>query len=131
MLGCQNAPVDMLMIYDARMDGTPYDAFSIPSTNGVILSHGYYAFAAFSALYNLKDQVKLTLDADGVYALCASDGKRNAIMISNVSGQAHKLEFEGVDLGGASWHVIDNERLLSWAPELKTIENNTVILIEF
>ena len=131
MLGCQNAPVDMLMIYDARMDGTPYDAFSIPSTKGVVLSHGYYAFAAFAALYRLGEQAELTLDAENVYAVAASDGKKSAIMISNVSGKEQTLEFEGVNLSDARWSVIDTERLLSWSPAMKKIPNNTVALIEF
>ena len=131
MLGCQNAPVDMLMIYDARMDGTTYDAFSIPSTTGKILSHGYYAFAAFSALYKLGQQIELTLDTEDVYAVCASNGEQNAIMISNVSGKAQVLEIEGVDLSKARWSAIDNQRLLSWSPAVKEIENNQVLLIEW
>ena len=108
MLGCQNAPVDMLMIYDARMDGTTYDAFSIPSTTGKVLSHGYYAFAAFSALYKLGQQIELTLDTEDIYAVCASNGKRSAIMLSNISGKEQTLEIEGADIEEARWSVIDN-----------------------
>ena len=112
-------------------DGTTYDAFSIPSTTGKILSHGYYAFAAFSALYKLGQQIELTLDTEDVYAVCASNGEQNAIMISNVSGKPQVLEIEGVDLSKARWSAIDNQRLLSWSPTVKEIENNQVLLIEW
>ena len=92
---------------------------------------GYYAFAAFSALYKLGQQIELTLDTEDVYAVCASNGEQNAIMISNVSGKAQVLEIEGVDLSKARWSVIDNQRLLSWSPAVKEIENNQVLLIEW
>ncbi|MBR2432546.1 MAG: hypothetical protein IKB23_06475, partial [Clostridia bacterium] len=131
MLGCQNLPVDMLMIYDARLDGSTYSAFFLPCVNGPTLSHGYYAFAAFSVLYNLGTQVALKCDTPGVYAVAATDGKKNAIMISNVSGEDQPLSVEGADLSGARWYLIDDRRLLSWSPELKEIKNNTVVLVEF
>ncbi|MBE6644486.1 MAG: hypothetical protein E7612_03795 [Ruminococcaceae bacterium] len=131
MLGCQNVGVDMLMIYDARIDGSTYSAFFIPSVRGGLLSQGYYVFAAFSSLYNLGDQVKLDCDTEGVYAICATNGKKNSLMISNISGEDQELKIEGVDLTDARWYLIDNRRLLSWSPEIKTMKNNTVILVEF
>ena len=131
MLGTQNTDVDMLMIYDARLDGSTYSALFIPSVKGGQLSHGYYALAAFSSLYKLGTQVGLKCDTDGVYAVAASDGKKSALMITNVSGADQSLEIEGADLTDARWYLIDDRRLLSWSPELKEIKNNTVILVEF
>ena len=75
--------------------------------------------------------MSLECDTEGVYAVAASDGKKNAIMISNVSGNDQTLEVEGVDLSDARWSVIDSRRLLSWSPAQKEIKNDTVILIEF
>ena len=40
-------------------------------------------------------------------------------------------EIEGVDLSKARWSAIDNQRLLSWSPAVKEIENNQVLLIEW
>ena len=131
MLGCQNIGVDMLMIYDARIDGSLYSAFFVPSVSGGCLSHAYYSFAAFSALYRLGTQVGLECDTDGVFAVAATNGKRNAVVISNISGADQPLEICGVDLIDARWYLIDRRRLLSWSPELKEIKNNTVVLVEF
>ena len=131
MLGCQNTDVDMLMIYDARYDATHYSAFFGHCPDGMTLTRAYYVFAAFSRLYKLKKQVKLECDTDGVYSVAASDGKRNALMISNISGKNHKLEISGVNLSDARWSVIDESRLLSWSVPLQEIKNNTVVLVEF
>ena len=131
MLGCHDIGVDMLMVYDARFDGSTYSAFFLPSVRGGCLSHGYYAFAAFSILYRLGTQVKLECDTEGVYAVAATDGKKNAVMISNISGKDQPLEIEGVDLNDARWSLIDDRRLLSWSLALKEIKNDTVVLVEF
>lgn len=134
MLGSQNTDVDMLMIYDARLDiNSAYNAFFIPSLGPVChrLSHGYYTFAAFSSLYKLGTQASLDCDADGVYAVAATNGKKHAIMISNISGKEQDLNINGADLSDARWYLIDDRRLLSWSPEIKKIKNNTVVLVEF
>ena len=66
--------------------------------------------------------------SDAVAAV--KDGK-GALMISNISKAEQELKLEGINLDGSRWYVIDSKRLLSWSPEVKTIGNNTVILIEF
>ena len=75
--------------------------------------------------------MKLDCDTDRVYAVAASNNGKSAIMIANVSGKKQALNIEGVDLTGARWHVLDDRRLLSWSPAVDTIDNNSVILIEF
>lgn len=82
-------------------------------------------------LYELGTQVKHTCDTEGIYAVCASDGKKAALLISNISGEAHELAIEGVDLSNARYYVIDDTRLLSWAHNMDVIENDMVVLIEF
>jgi hypothetical protein len=133
MLGSQNTDLDMLMIYDAGLNVNTYSAFFLPTIGETEpnLSHAYYVFAAFSRLYKLGTQVGLKCDTDGVYAVVATDGKKNALMISNISGAAEELNIEGADLSDARWYVIDDRRLLSWSPEVKKIENGTVVLVEF
>ena len=129
MLGMQNAPMDIMNIYDARFGGGIHSAFFDPYTYKPF--HAYYAFAAFNHLYKLKNQVELVCDTDGLYAVCASDGRNNALMISNISGETLDLDIEGVDLRDARYHVIDQPRLLSWSDKVSKIENNQVVLIEF
>ena len=133
MLGSQNTDVDMLMIYDARLGGSTYSALFIPSVDPIhlTLSHGYYALAAFGVLYRLGTQVALEGCEDGVYAVAASNGKKNALMITNVSGEDKPLNIEGVDLSDARWYILDDRRLLSWSPEIKMVRKNTVVLVEF
>ena len=131
MLGSQNSSLDMLMIYDARLEQGAYNAFFAPSASGIELGHAYYAFAAFAILQKLGNQVELHCDTEEVYALCASNGENHALMISNISGTAQEIHMEGVDLTNARWHILDDRRLLSWSAPLDTIQNNTVLLIEF
>lgn len=52
-------------------------------------------------------------------------------MVANISQEAHKLSIEGIDLKNARYSVIDDVRMLSWAPYLDTIEPNEVWLVEF
>ena len=61
-------------------------------------------------------------DNSRLYAFAASDGNRNALMLSSLTGKAQELTVEGVELGAARYYVIDGDRLLSWAPNARTIE---------
>ena len=131
MLGCQNVGVDNLVFYDARLTGSIYAGFFNPATYPVTPYQAYYTFAAFGFLYRLGTQVALEGEEDGVYAIAASNGKKGAIMISNISGDKKPLQIEGVDLSDARWSIIDDQRLLSWTPALKEIPNNSVVLVEF
>ena len=112
-----------------RTANAPYCPLFNPITHKPI--HGYYSMVAFNTLYKLKSQIKATSDTEDLYVLAASNGKRGALIISNLSGKAQELSIEGVDLSDARYHVIDNERLLSWSPAVKSIENNSVLLIEW
>ena len=92
---------------------------------------------AFNTLYRLGTQVVCESDTEGVYALAASNGKKHAMMLSNLSGKRQPLSFEGVDFTGARFYAIDNERLLSWAPRICAangacaLEPNDVYLVEW
>ena len=79
----------------------------------------------------LGTQVESVCDTDELYTLVASDGERHAMLISNLTGKTQELGIWGVDLSNARYHVIDQERLLSWSPVVKEIENNQVLLIEW
>ena len=86
---------------------------------------------AFNQLFKPENQVELTIDTEDIYALSASDGKKSALLISNLSDKTHELTIEGAYLSDARISVIDDKRLLSWAPNAKEIEKNAVMLVEW
>jgi hypothetical protein len=129
MIAMQNSYPSLLCIYDMRTNNAPYCPLFNPITHKPI--HGYYSIAAFNNLYKLGSQVETVCDTQDLYVLCATDGKSNSLLISNITGKAQQLEIEGVDLSEARYHVIDQERLLSWSPAVNYIENNAVMLIEW
>ena len=129
MIAMQHGHVDLCCIYDMRISDAPYCPLFNPITCKPI--HGYYAMVAFNTLYQLGSQAETVCDTDELYALAASDGRRHAMMVSNLTGAWQELHIEGADLTGARYHVIDNERLLSWAPNAKWIAPNSVVLIEW
>ena len=129
LLAMQNGYVDLCCIYDMRTTNAPYCPLFDIRTHKPI--HAYYSMVAFNTLYQLGTQVEAVSDNERVYAVAASDGEHHALMISNLSGTTQELNIEGVDLSKAKYHVIDQERLLSWSPAVTSIENNMVMLIEW
>jgi hypothetical protein len=86
---------------------------------------------AFNQLYKLGTQVETVCDNKRMYAVAASNGKHYALMLSNLTGDKQELSISGIDTEKARYYVIDQDRLLSWAPNANTIDNNTVMLIEW
>ena len=129
MIAMQYGHPEVLCIYDMRNSSAPYcPMFDIKTQKPI---QGYYAMVAFNRLYMLKMQVEATCDTEDMYVLAASDGKKNALLIANQSQENHPLEIEGVDFTDARFYVIDDERLLSWAPNARYIDANSVLLIEW
>ncbi len=128
MLALQNGYTDLLCIYDMRLSASYNALFDCYSHKP---HRTYYDFVMFNALYKLGGQVQLSCDVENIYAVCATDGERNAMMLVNLSGSKQVMEFEGVDLKGARVFVTDEERMMTWAPDANVIENNAVVLIEF
>ncbi len=129
MIAMQHGHADVCCIYDMRTNTAPYCPLFDIRTHRPI--HGYYALAAFDRLYRLGTQVETFCDTEGLYALAASDGAHHALLVANLSGSPQTLEAVGVQPMGARYYVLDQERLLSWAPHAKRLENNAVALIEW
>ena len=129
LIALQHGHTDISCIYDMRTDMAPYCPLFDICTHKPI--HAYYSLVAFHQLYKLGTQVETVCDTQYLYTLAASDGKKRAMMIANVTGEKQELVIEGVDLTDARVYVLDQERLLSWAPLTNLIENNTVMLIEW
>ena len=129
LIGMQHGHASLCCVYDMRTVNAPFCPFFNPITHKPI--HGYYSFVAFNALYKLGTQVLCECDTQGVYALAASNGSHHALLLSNLTDKKQELCLEGVDLSEARFHVIDNERMLSWAPGANEIMPNSVLLIEW
>ena len=129
MIALQHGCVDVCCIYDMRNWNAPFCPLFHPVTQKPI--HGYYSMVAFNQLYQLGNQVETQCDTEELYVLAASNGKQNRLLISNLTGKDQKLELNGVDLTDARFYVIDQERLLSWAPNADIVEKNMVLLIEW
>ena len=72
------------------------------------------------------------IDLGRVFMGDGEDKKEIRILRGSVmQGRFLMLTLEGVDLTDAHIYVIDQQRLMSWAPNADKIDNNTVMLIEF
>ena len=129
LIALQRGHTDLSCIYDMRTNTAPYCPLFDIRTHKPI--HAYYSMVAFNSLYKLGMQIEAECDNGRFYVLAASDGKRNALMLSNLTEARQELNIEGVDLSDARFYVLDNDRLLSWAPNANTVENNTVMLVEW
>lgn len=133
----QNSPyLDMMMYYDARPD---------KEYNGLWDSHfmlplkGYYAFDFYSTLYQLGNQAKIECDDADLYAIAATDGEKNAAVISyyTCAPEAKEKTFT-LNLGKADSYVIyaidedrDGEKIAAFAGTAIeiTMKPNTLIKI--
>ena len=95
MLMFQDSPLDNAMFYDARLGVSVYGSMFNPLSKEPFPA--YYAFTAFNRLYQLKNQVELTLDNDDIYAVAAKDGENACIAVVNPTGADVELDlsFEG------------------------------------
>ncbi len=82
LLAMQNAKADMLCFYDMRMAisifGGMFDAFTTLPTPL------YYGFAAFGKLYEMKNQVDLSVGGERIYAVAAEGNGKRGVLIANL-----------------------------------------------
>ena len=129
MIEMQHGYTDVCCIYDMRTNYGTYTPLFDTERNKPRTA--YYSMVAFNQLYRLGTEVECISDTEGLHALAALDGKHGALMLSNLTGESCDIEISGVDLSGAHFYVLDQDRLLSWSPEIVTLENNAVALIVF
>ena len=89
LLGLQNTPLDSAMFYDARWGVSIYGSLFHPLTKEPFPA--YYALKAFDALYRLGEQVEVTLDEKGLYAVAAKKGADACILIANPTDEDVEL----------------------------------------
>ncbi len=134
MSHCQNAPVDMLMYYDARpgcFNGL-FDFYTMRPLKG------YYAFLIFSALYALKNTVSCTTDADALYITAASGSHDMAAICyytDDDSAQPKTIQIQLEHFRGDTLCLLDQnhnyEEIGKTGPVFEiTLEQNTLIVIK-
>lgn len=125
MLIMQDERMDVMCFYDARIGQSCYGGLFNPMTWQPLCT--YYAFRAFGALYALGTQAEVTVSGDGLYAVAATDGRTNGVMIAN-TGAARVLS---TDLpAGMHVYAIDPDHRMTEiglsAPELEIGENQVL-----
>lgn len=128
MLAMQNTTTDMLCFYDAQLGVSQYGGLFNPVDFKPFC--GYYSFVAFGQLYELKNQTECVCDNSEIYALSASDGEKNAIMISNPTEEDKNLKIS-VD-SNYIVYIIDEENHLTkteFNPCRFTLSKNQVAFV--
>ena len=115
MIACQDAALDLLMYYDARLNCVFNGLFD--SVNDTPMK-GYYPFYAWGKLASLGTEVKTSLSLPkGFYAVTAkgSDGALAVYVVRYQDAETTDtstvtLKIPGYDLAKAITHVTDRER---------------------
>ncbi|MBQ2029487.1 MAG: hypothetical protein II484_01265 [Bacteroidaceae bacterium] len=141
---CQDAPVDILMYYDARPETVFNGLFDMYTMHP---TPAYYPFYAWSRLAELGTQVKVTNGEKDLYATAATtaDGEGALRVLlsyytdddNTVRRRSVTISMPGTAHGTATGHVIDSGRLYTEIPlEVKDgsialkMEPNSVVMIE-
>lgn len=128
MCAMQNSQTDMLFYYDTRIIASPYGGLFNAYTRKPCCT--YYAFMAFNELYKLGAQVQCVCDNDSVYALGATNGEQNALLIVN-TGEDTSVK---TNLSGAyKAYLLDEDNFLT-EQELSikefALKSNQVVLFK-
>lgn len=90
LMRMQNTTVSMLMYYDGQVHGD-YQGLYNPITHTPFKT--YYVFKAFDALYRCGTQVECQADEPHIRCMAAG-GSGKAVMLTNVSADAHTVTLE-------------------------------------
>ncbi len=118
LLMFQDAPLDSAMFYDARFGVSIYGSLFHPLTAEPFPT--YYAFRAFNELYGLGDEVALSFEEEGVYAVAARGGDKGCIVIANTTDREIPLVLEtsGSVTSSALTANGENEKAVGLPPAL-------------
>ena len=89
MIAMQRTKMSMMCFYDARIGISEYGGMFNPLTWKPFCT--YYSFKAFGDLYRLGDEVEVVGEGDGLYALAATNGEENGVLIANPSAEAKAI----------------------------------------
>lgn len=93
LLAMQDTSIDSAMFYDARCGISMYSSLFNPET--LMPYPALEAFNAFGELYRRKNQVQVTMDIEGVYAVSAkSDNGDGCLVIANTNERRRPFTLE-------------------------------------
>ncbi|MBO5412455.1 MAG: hypothetical protein J6A38_05185 [Clostridia bacterium] len=121
--------VHSLYYYDAKITSGAYQGLFNAYTKKPVST--YYVFYAYGEMYTLKNQVECISSEERVYALAASNEDKQAVFITNVSGEDKTLEIPACK--GMSVYVIDADNFLTkteYDPTNFVLKNNQVAYIK-
>ena len=123
MCACQDAPLDMLMYYDAR----PCAMNGMFCTDWVCeCLKGYYPFVMFNTLYKLGEYVKSSVDGENCYACAAKNDEEAALMLTyynddDSAGEKNvKINISDIQISGAvtaKYYLLDENHDLELVKE--------------
>lgn len=124
MLTCQNAPLDMLMYYDARPC-----AYNGLFTTDIVSERlkGYYPFKMFNELYKIGKGVSAESDNENIYTCAAANGTEAALMVTyyDANCKAGREEVK-VDLSGVTKERTAELYLLDEEHDMEMVETKKI-----
>ena len=106
MLEMQNAGLDMLMYYDARVSTIFNGLFDLYTLRP---RKGYYPFKMFSTLYGLENAAACTVEGEKMYAAAAKNDAETAVMLCTYTDDDEDTALREVELelnGGAEEYEV-------------------------
>ena len=91
MCAMQDAPLNMLMYYDAQIHSS-YCGLYDPVGKRVFKA--YYSFLYFGRLYELGTQVPCAVSGEGMCAVAARGGEQGGVLLVNCSGRQERIRVD-------------------------------------
>ena len=128
MCAMQRRNMDMMCYYDARIGISMYGGLFNPLTFEPFCT--YYGFKAFGKLYAMGTEITCETDNPAVYALGATDGNTNGILLANMGEDTWvDCKFTGTPVA----YLIDEDHMMEKveiSPDGFMLHQNQVIYIE-
>ena len=126
MLMMQNTSTDVMCFYDGGLGYSDYRALINPDTSYPYRT--YYALQAFNSLYRLGSQVNAVSDNESLFVGAATNGKKGAIAISNVSEDDVKVTFDIKNFPTADVQVLRVDDGFRYTLTGETLESGAITI---
>ncbi len=127
LIAMHSTKADMLCYYDSRIGASSYGGMFNPITYKPFCL--YYGFKAFGELYALGNEVECEIESENIYALAATDGKSQGVVIANMD----KVQTIKTNLSGYDVYLVDethNLEKVEFDSSCFTIEENQVVYLK-
>jgi len=129
LLRMQGTPLSSAMFYDARIGTSTYGGMFNPFDKKPLSA--YYAFLGFNELYKRGNELKVACNQKGIYCVAARGESDCAMMLSNPTDHAYKLDLDLCGKAVASCRITDSKRMYEECTIPKKLNANTFIVITF